>query len=71
MEIDEPGSSNVDLVNEIAVRYRIHYRLGDFAWVLANRFCQAHRNVGREVAVPWIASALNRCVDRYDIRRFR
>ena len=69
VEVDEAGTGDVDLVDEITCRQRVDDRLRDGARVAAHGLRQPHRDIGREVAVTRVARTLDRGADRGDLGR--
>ena len=69
MEIDKAGPGNVDFVDELTFRQLVDDRRRNIPRVITKRFSKAHRDVGREIAMPRIAGPFYRGTDRGDFWR--
>ncbi len=67
-KVDKAGSGDLDLVDKFARRHLIDDHRRNIARILAKRFRETHRDVGREVAVLRVAGTFDRGPDR---RHFR
>ncbi len=67
-KVNKAGPGDLDLVDQFTRRQLIDDHRRDLARTFAKRFREAHRDVGREVAVPRVPGALDSCPDR---RHFR
>ena len=69
VEIDETGAGDLDLLQLVGLGDLLDDGRGQVARAAARRFCEAHRDVGREVTVRGIAGALDRALGREVARR--
>src|SRR5690606_34870702 len=69
-EVDEPGASDLDFLDQLALGHAPGDRLRELARLEAHRFRDLHRDVGREVAVPRITRALDDCTHRLRVGMF-
>ena len=63
-EIDKSRSSDLDLLDRVALRHCIDDGLRNLSRVSAERFCELHRHIRGEVAMAGVTRTFDGCADR-------
>ena len=71
VKVDETGSRDLDLVDQLAFRNSRDNNLRDLSRIASHGLGETHGNVGREVAMARVTSTLDRRSYRCDFGGFR